>query len=344
MARSEIIWAFAGFVVVQLLLSLCIESFLPRALDEEYVAKRELLQDRIGESPSQPLAVVLGTSRTEMALNADLLNRTSGSQCVTFNLGFEGTGTMFHRVCLRRLREDGIRPDLLFIEVVPFQLLVGDRCPVEERWLNAARLRADEVAMSYPVHTQPWRMMSRWAVGRALPCMHHRLGLRHCLALDRFADGRPIDAEIAGIDRCGWRPFAANLSKEKTIQLRDKVLQEFTCEFVDPRLSSARCQLLRDLLEDCRRDAIPTALILMPEGTIFRNLYPEGLNKDLDGFLADLKRENQLLAVIDARTWINDTAFVDPHHLGLEGARQFTERFGAEWLTPLLSRTFVTRR
>src|SRR5262249_47575099 len=112
---------------------------------------------------------------------------------------------------------------------------------------------------------------------------------------------------------------------------------QYAAVLSDFRLAERPAQAYRDLLALCRDEHIPAALLVMPEGSAFRGLYPPQGRVALDAFLADLSREFAV-PLIDARSWVDDDGFWDGHHLEAGGAEVFTERFGREALRPLLSR------
>jgi hypothetical protein len=95
-------------------------------------------------------------------------------------------------------------------------------------------------------------------------------------------------------------------------------------------------QAWRDLLGLCRREGIPTALVVMPEGPVFRSWYPPRTWALVREFLDDLGREYRV-GVIDARDWMAEEDFIDSHHLLPQAAELFSARLGHEALAPLLA-------
>jgi hypothetical protein len=337
-ARQELLWGVTGFLLVQLALAVYLETGQFRLHDEEFQAKFERLEKQIEADPDRPLVVVLGSSRTHMGLDAGRLNRDPEQRGRTFNLGFEGCGPMMHRVTLRRLGKADIRPALVIVEVVPAQLLVGASGPIEERWLDGARFRADELALLLPYFSRPWSLAGGWARARLLPCTQHQTELRNWLAVDRKPDNCPVDDWTQELDPSGWRALSVP-PPEKVPAATERVLNEYRRELSDGHFHPSPVQALRDLLDDCRNQGTPAAVLLMPEASRFRALYPAGFEPQLAELLESLQREHGLRAVIDARAWVGDDGFVDGHHLQVEGARVFTERFGREAVRPLLEAT-----
>ncbi len=74
-------------------------------------------------------------------------------------------------------------------------------------------------------------------------------------------------------------------------------------------------------------------LLLMPEGTEFQSWYHPAARAEIDTYLACLNREYEV-PLVDARSWLPDTAFFDSHHLHGDGATAFTQRFAREVLEP----------
>ena len=90
---------------------------------------------------------------------------------------------------------------------------------------------------------------------------------------------------------------------------------------------------LRELLTLCRQHGIAPLLLLMPEGTEFQSWYPPAGRAEIDAYLTRVKDEFDI-PLIDARSWLPDTAFFDSHHLHPAGATAFTQRFARELSVP----------
>src|SRR5258708_25527121 len=103
---------------------------------------------------------------------------------------------------------------------------------------------------------------------------------------------------------------------------------------VDAQLDSAT----RELLDMCRRGGIPVTLLLAPEDSQFRSWYSQETQQRLETYLSRLSLDYGV-PVIDARDWVPDAAFKDPHHLRMEGARIFTERLCHEVLRPMVEQS-----
>jgi hypothetical protein len=327
-ARLELTWAVVGLVLIQLLVASCIVARLPQVLDPEFNAKLVRLKTRIAETPARPLALVVGSSRVHMGLDAGRLS-AAGAPWLIFNLGMGGAGPIMHGVSLHRVRAAGIHPDLVIVEVVPAQFLACKGCPIEEQWLNGARLRVDELALIHPYLGKPWRpVLYRWLPGQLFPCTHYQRALRRWVQLDRTPQGGPIQELPADgdDDPYGWRPGPDALSTEQAAAASVRTASEYRKYFSDASFSVGTIRALRDIIGTCRRDSIPVLLLLMPESKGFRALYPDGFECNLNRLLDELCRAEHL-PIINARTWVEDNGFLDLHHLCRNGAQVFTNRF-----------------
>jgi hypothetical protein len=88
---------------------------------------------------------------------------------------------------------------------------------------------------------------------------------------------------------------------------------------------------LADIVKLCGERSIPLRLVLMPESTDFRALYPPAAREELDAALRDLGAE-----CIDAREWVPTSGFTDGHHLLRGGAAAFSDRLTREAIAPQL--------
>ena len=103
------------------------------------------------------------------------------------------------------------------------------------------------------------------------------------------------------------------------------------------RLGKKPSQALHELLDLCRSEKIPAALVIMPESSQFRSWYSDEAKTVLHGFLDELS-QTYGVSVIDANCWIADDDFEDGHHTLYHGADVFTNRLQAE-LPRLLSQS-----
>ncbi|HEY2250099.1 MAG TPA: DUF1574 family protein, partial [Planctomycetaceae bacterium] len=152
-ARATLFCSVAGFAFLQLALGVSIELWLPQLRDPYYGQRINLLRRRIVAAAPRPLTVLmLGTSRTRNGLLGKSLERqlgqVQGRPVVVFNFGQNSAGPMTELFNLKRLLADGVRPDLLLIEVLP-PLLCQKEIFDEAGEIRqpAHRLRSDDLPM-----------------------------------------------------------------------------------------------------------------------------------------------------------------------------------------------------
>jgi hypothetical protein len=124
-AWSSLVWGLAAFVALQLGLAAAVELWLPTLRDPFYAHKAARLKQRVSGGPQPFTVVMLGTSRTTYGLQGrrveQALRRTHPGPVAVFNFGIPAAGPLTCRLTLERLLADGLRPDLVLIEVLPPQ-------------------------------------------------------------------------------------------------------------------------------------------------------------------------------------------------------------------------------
>jgi hypothetical protein len=341
--RADLFWIVAAFAVFQLVLSLGVERWWPQVRDPDYAAREQRLRACRNEAPGRPLVVMLGSSRTQLGLQAARLSKAADlPPAVVFNFGMAGSGPVLELVCLRRLLATGCRPDLLFVEVTPPMLSQGDGVPLEEGMLIGPRLQAAEMARARKYLTHPWPILARWGLAQCLPANWRAAALQNLVGLDRSRGGLGPDNPFLTLDDHGWQPMILEATPEQRVRLTGLAYRQYAPALRDFTLAVEPARAVRDLLDLCRRRDIPVALVLMPEASAFRALYPPAAWEKVEEFLGRLCRRHHV-PLVDARCWVGDNGFYDTHHLLPEGAAVFTDRFGREVLRPLLHQMSVAR-
>src|SRR5438270_8822425 len=103
-SRGRVLWLLGGLALCQVGLAFAVEAWLGEVRDPECLAKIRRLKERRAESPSRPLVLVLGSSRTGYGLDARRLSTgAEGPPALVFNFGLMGGGPVLQRVALGRL-------------------------------------------------------------------------------------------------------------------------------------------------------------------------------------------------------------------------------------------------
>src|SRR5688572_25434301 len=119
--KATVIWALAGIALIQIGLSILIETRLVSVRDPEYGLREARWRDRLAEHPTQKRIVFLGSSRVTCGIDAERITQMLTGQAVAFNFGIPKAGPLGQRVYLERLHASGLAPDIVLIEVmIPF--------------------------------------------------------------------------------------------------------------------------------------------------------------------------------------------------------------------------------
>ncbi len=122
-ARVAVMSGAALFLLTQLGLGWVTTAWRPALRDPYYGQKVRLLQQRLADAPAPSTVVMVGSSRTAYGFAPARLEgrlaREIGRPVVAFNFGLFGAGPATELLTLRRLLDDGIRPSLLLVEVLP---------------------------------------------------------------------------------------------------------------------------------------------------------------------------------------------------------------------------------
>jgi hypothetical protein len=338
-SRGALAWALAGFVLLQLGLTVGISLWWPEMGDPDCDYKKQRLCQRHRHEGARAAAVwMLGSSRTALGFKGkeleNRLGREIGKPVIAFNFGLTGAGPVTELVTLKRLLAEGIRPDLLLVEVLPPLLANQFPMPIEGHWLVAERLRLSEVSLLESYGLDGKKLRRSWFASWLVPWYTQRFNLLS-RTVPAWLPWQVRKDWFRTADDSGWVDFSPPVTTaEQYRRAVDRARQEYAPYLAGFRLGGPACQALRDLLELCRREGIGTALVMMPEGTEFRNLYPPPVWGQVRAYLDGLSREYGI-PLINGREWIPDGDFSDSHHLRGHGATAFTQLLGNEVLAVL---------
>jgi hypothetical protein len=342
--RAVLLWGLAFYMALQAALFLVRDRWRSDLTETWRVKKWDQLRRLVARTPGRPLLVMLGSSRTDDAFDAECLDAVPGPESkpwVGYNFGVPMVGPERAGIYLDEMLAAGIRPRAVLIEYVPAMLNETRRGLVsEENWTFAPWLSFSDLRHLWGYWSHPRQKGSEWLAARLAPGYAFRLPL--LLWVDRVLFPphyrRIEDPEwLWGFwphDDQGYR-VARQFNAHELRRGWVGAFGTFGPTLQRLHLGQRPIQALRDLLERCRREKIATALVFMPESTIFRSWYRPGGLAEAHRLFEDLSCEYGALA-IDADDWIPDTDFRDGHHVQGEGARAFTARL-IEELHPLLA-------
>ncbi len=315
--RLILAWFALGLLLGHLALAGLLERE-PGLRDPDWQVLTQRLRQRRAEAADRPLVVVLGSSRTQLALDAATLSRTPGAPLV-FNACSPGTGPLAQQVYLRRLRAAGIRPERIALEVMP-PFFTDEGAIQEERFLHTEVFSLGELLAILRHTREPLRHVRHWVEAHLVPVAEQRRALQRRL-LPRVLWS---DTGEFGTDRDGhgWRPAPSDCTPDYRAGLLRLNLNQYAAALRSPRLCEARLARVEYLLGCCRAEGIECTLFLPPESSLFRRRMAPGVYAGLGAAV------RRLGVAHDARTWLPDDEFIDGHHAAIEGTIHFTELFG----------------
>jgi hypothetical protein len=320
-----------GWYAVLLLVPLFAQYRWQRIGPAHEAKKIPALHQLVSNHPDRPLVLLLGSSRGCYAFRAGCLDGmadSDGQALSVYNFGIPATGPMSSLFYLRDMIADGIRPRLLLLEVLPPLMCEVQRGSLtEEGMLGFESISAHRLVQWLPYLYRPEKRAQVWLEGHFLPWYAFRRQMQlelKCLAASKaFPTYDPIDA-------WGWRiVHPVPLSPVDRACRLAVARGGYSPGLGNFRLGRRPTQALRETLDLCYREKIPTALVLMPESSVFRDWYSEDAKPAIHALLGEL-RQTYGVSVIDAEAWLADDDFEDGHHTQLHGADVFTCRLHAE--------------
>jgi hypothetical protein len=328
-ARPALVWSVGLFWAVLVGLTLGLDLAVPEQYDPEYAARLDRLRRVRADHPDRPLLIALGSSRMAMAFGPEHLPplaAANGRPVTAFNFSRIGAGPVYARMTYDRLHREGLAPDALVLELMPV-FLVGE-------WKNvytaAAAVGDFDVLCRY---VPPSRIYSDYARRRLLGARSQRqvvwtwlTGTEPGSPDDTIG---PLGGEVKRLREAVPPGEAAEGVRRNAVQYAP-ALEHFDVE-------SGADRAVRDLLADCRARGVPAVVLLTPESTAFRAIYPPAALVAVPEYLRRVAGENGA-TFVDARDWLPDDLFADGHHVTRPGQVLFTERLGREVLAPLAAR------
>jgi hypothetical protein len=341
--RSWLALLSAGllFAGVQTGLALGIQAGWLGIRSTELAVRVAPLKQRSAEEPAPPFrVVVLGTSRAQWGCRACVLERELpaglGQSVAVCNLGKPGGGLVRSLLDWYRLRREGVRPDLLLVEVLP--AFLAHKQPFDElndRILPTCELSWDDVLFLERYARPPRREQVRRKWLRETLVLCH--GQRRALLSRTVPKLLPASQRRTPIPGEDLHPASQVVrGPEASVKAWARTQTDYGPILADFHFGERPCAALRELLQACRADGVRVSLVLFPEGRKFRRLYPPKVWAAIERFLTNVSQKHDA-PVINARRWVQDEAdFFDSHHLLERPAERVTARLAREAVAPML--------
>jgi hypothetical protein len=342
--RAAIYWGVAFGLASQTLIIIAMESFRPEICDPEYGLRLHLLRARLAENPNSRLICAIGSSRVGQGLRPDqMFAATTPEQGrpVVFNLARSGAGPALELVYLRRLLDDGIRPDWLLIEIWPPYLTNVIGGWAEEDPISANRLQWRDLKSVTRFHGQFRHLQKQWFISRINPWGDQKSILLSLYGRGFLAHQDRRDAGWRTLDSWGclagtkFFPEADQEARKKRFGSGHEILKPALEHF---EIATKPDRALRQLLESCALEGISPILLFLPESAECQSWYPPAANQKIASYMDQLALEYNV-PIVDARNWIADSRFLDGYHPSWKGAAEFSVTLEQKVIQPLLAKS-----
>jgi hypothetical protein len=336
-ARAAVLTGLSAFALL-MAATYFVERRLPQLIDPVYHGRLQYLRKQRAADPAHtPTVVLLGSSRTFQGVDAvrlsGCLSAESGRPVAVANWGIPGGGFVTDLLTWRRLRRDGVHPDLLLIEVMPALFMDGSTQQLDERAMPASRLDGFDlrVLSRYRAGTRPG-LERDVALASASPLYGRRFALTRALAPRLLPSADENNNPYVWPVNVSFHPY--NWPAATRAKALDRARENWAGSLT--HFQPGRCEALRELLTSCLADGVRPVLLVTPEGPAYRSWYAPETWPTIQAWLDEIHREYGV-EVINAREWLDkEEDFADSHHLLPQGAERFSERLGREYMLPAL--------
>jgi hypothetical protein len=122
-ARRAVLCGLAIFFAGQLLLAALDEATGGRLRDPLHAGRVRRLREKSAAAPEAPVVLLLGTSRVALGVRSELLEQelssAAGGPVIVANWSTGGWGPFLSLLSWDRFRREGLRADLVVLEVLP---------------------------------------------------------------------------------------------------------------------------------------------------------------------------------------------------------------------------------
>ncbi len=340
---ATLAWGTGAFAGIQLVLAVGLLTWWPQMRDPWYGEKLRQLRRRIAAGLERPCVVMLGSSRTLNAFNAGLVEwrraAARGPPATVYNFGLPGASSLAELVMLGRLLADGVRPEVLLVEVSPTFMTR----PPDFGMFPAHRIWKREVPLLAAWLGQGEALGAQWWHGRLVPCYTHREAILYSICPKLLAK-ESYGPWFKQFDPAGWERFdAQGFGPTFRHRALEHTRRELTRGLAEGRVSAVSRAALIQLVETCRHEGIRLVLVLPPVEAAFRSGDVLAAESETDALL-DRLHDDYGVAFVDARDWVVEEHFFDSYHVLDAGASAFSERLTRQVLVPQLRRFEVARR
>jgi len=324
-------------------MSAAIETLKPEWCDPEFGHRFGTLQQLEREAPGRPLVLILGTSRTQNAIDPSAMGfpEERGSPRV-FNFGQSGSPPLKVYLNLARLLDAGIRPAAVVVEVLPVWLTSDG--PAEDLFANeASLLTSADLRRLAPFCNHPVSLGRKWLSARAAPWHAQRFVLMNHW-LPRWLEWRQrIDFQWKNTDENGFTPFPGDEPpSDVRAAATSYARKSYRGTFEGFPFGPSSLEALRALVARCRHEEIPVAFVELPVAPLFRGWFRPGVWESGDERLVTFARSLGVELFLPHDD-VADSEYVDGHHMLHRAAKTYSRWLAHTHLQPWLVREGVAR-
>jgi hypothetical protein len=320
-AKRMVIGFFGTLLAINLVMSIGMDTWARRLRDAEYFEheRRAIARHAIARGSQRESVVVFGSSRIAMGIRP--LAVETDSDPVIANMGLIGSGGMLQSLAFDRLMQSGLRPDRVVIEFWPpmnnrvfryseiYRTDPHRLLPTDEAWIRDLMPNPEET----------FRLMREI---RRTPIWCDRLRLMSHVLPSWLPFEKRFDVYWTPLDVAGWLPGQVVVDDSRRAEAIAGSEKEFRPNLAQFEMEPKAIVGMMRIINRCRAEGIAIEVIWMPEGSHLRSFYTEAVRQECERLMHCLG-----VPVIDARTWLPDTAFADDFHLTQSGASAFTRQF-----------------
>ncbi len=334
-ARRSLLWALGVVVAANLALAVTVETALPQLRDPEYGYRLARVREQVRAHPDRPLVVIVGTSRTQNAIDPDAMGLPDrpGSPLV-FNFGISGAIPVRERLVLSRLLDDGVRPAAVVVELFPATLPIHG--PADYLFLDsAAKLTAGDTRRLSPYLADPEALRRRWARERLNTWSSQQPVIASHLVPNWQPWRMRIDHEWESLTAAGFSPYCGGEVDSKRAERRALMHTEHSHFLRGKPVSELSDRCYRDLVADCRTRGIPVAFLTLPESPAVRAWYTPEAHAALWGYVHTLGAELGCPVFSTPANYTEDE-FADGIHMLPSAARRLSRELAERHIKPWL--------
>jgi len=334
-------WFVVGVFFIQAIANGWMFYNYSKSSDDYYHKRAALLRDRTPAQSAYPKnMVILGSSRTELGVNAPLIENSIRQKLsrdfAVINFSVTACAQESELLYWKRILKECKAPDMALIEVHPaFLNSKAGADGVEFNsvvWPVERFLRTDlDYVESHASNIRP-NIRAEWMKMAFFSFYKNRISLLNSVFPAMVPN--EFKGQVSILDKHGQLIIQDELlSSERKAKAMEHTRAQYYHLVQEMDLNSSRTRALRELLQSCTEQNVAVGLLLMPEGQQFQSWYGDGVWGKIQKYLQELAEEFGA-EIFNAHEWMHEADFKDSHHLYQTGALRFTRRLTDENILP----------